>query len=118
MSEMQPPLMTGMALGGVLISAMGAGSTLFLEKKQPSGKSVMRDFIIGAIMVAFIMQLLPESSTAVIQMLLSLVPVALFRGAAAAVPVPSQEGGAAAAVGVGASAEAPPTQTNNKITGE
>lgn len=74
----QPPLVSGMVLGGVLISAIGAGSTLFVEEKRPSAKSMSRDFIIGATMVALIMQILPESSTSTIQFLLGLVPLTLF----------------------------------------
>jgi hypothetical protein len=81
----QPPLVSGMVLGGVLISALGAGSSLFLEEKKPSVKSVSRDFIIGAIMVALIIQLLPDSSTTVIQFLLGLVPASLLSGGGAAV---------------------------------
>ena len=72
------PLVTGMVLGGVIISALGAGSTIFVEEKRPTGKSVVRDFLIGAALVAMIIQLLPESSTAVIQGLLGLVPLSLF----------------------------------------
>lgn len=76
----QPPIMAGMALGGAVISALGAGSTIFVEEKKPSFKSLMRDFIIGAIMVALIIQLLPESATTVIQFALGLVPLSLFQG--------------------------------------
>jgi hypothetical protein len=74
--------MAGMALGGAVISALGAGSTIFVEEKKPSFKSLTRDFIIGAIMVALIIQLLPESATTVIQFALSLVPLSLFQGSA------------------------------------
>jgi len=77
----QPPLVTGMVLGGVVISAIGAASTQFLEEKVPTVKSVGRDFIIGAVMVAMIIQLLPESATSVIQFVLALVPLSLFAGA-------------------------------------
>jgi hypothetical protein len=80
----QPPLVSGMILGGVLISAIGAGSSLFVEEKRPSAKSLSRDFIIGATMVALIMQILPESSTSTIQFLLGILPLTLF----------SQKGGA------------------------
>lgn len=73
-----PPLVSGMILGGVLISAIGAGSTIFVEEKKPSAKSLSRDFIIGATMVALIMQILPESSTSTIEFLLGLAPLALF----------------------------------------
>ena len=74
----QPPLMTGMILGGVVISALGAASTQFIEEKPPTVKSLSRDFIIGSVMMAMIIQLLPESSTSIIQTVLSLVPLSLL----------------------------------------
>jgi hypothetical protein len=74
----QTPLVTGIVLGGVIISAIGAASSKFIEEKAPTVKSLSRDFIIGAVMVAMIMQLLPESSTSVVQFVLSLVPLSLF----------------------------------------
>jgi hypothetical protein len=83
----QPPLVSGMVLGGALISAIGAGSTIFVEEKRPSAKSLSRDFIIGATMVALIMQILPESSTSTIEFLLGLVPLTLFSAS-------TQKGGA------------------------
>jgi hypothetical protein len=67
-----------MIIGGVVISSLGAGSTYFLEEKMPTVKSVGRDFIIGAIMVMMIIQLLPESSAFLIQYVLSLVPLSLL----------------------------------------
>ena len=72
-------LVPGMIIGGVVISSIGAGSTYFLEEKDPSIKSLARDFIIGAIMVMMILQLLPESSSFLIEYLLSLVPLSLFK---------------------------------------
>jgi hypothetical protein len=74
----QTPLVTGIVLGGVVISAIGAASSQFIEEKAPTVKSLSRDFIIGAVMVAMIMQLLPESSTSVIHFVLSLAPLSLF----------------------------------------
>lgn len=70
------PLMAGMALGGVVISALGAATAYYTEKKMPSRKGVMRDFIIGAVMVAMIMQLLPESSTSLVQSFVGMMPAA------------------------------------------
>jgi len=67
-----------MVLGGVVISAIGAASTKFVEEKNPSVKTLGRDFIIGAVMVAMIIQLLPESSSSLIQFLLGLAPLTLF----------------------------------------
>ena len=61
-----------------MISAIGAASSQFIEEKAPTVKTLSRDFIIGAVMVAMIMQLLPESSTSVIQFVLSLAPLSLF----------------------------------------
>lgn len=89
----QPPLVSGMVLGGALISAIGAGSTIFVEEKRPSAKSLSRDFIIGATMVALIMQILPESSTSTIQFLLGLAPLSLFSAGSAG----TQKGGDGAA---------------------
>jgi hypothetical protein len=74
----QTPLVTGIVLGGVVISAIGAASSQFIEEKQPTVKSLSRDFIIGAVMVAMIMQLLPESSSSVVQFVLSMAPLSLF----------------------------------------
>ena len=76
----QTPLVAGMVLGGVVISSLGAASTQFIEEKKPTAKSLGRDFIIGAIMVAMIMQLLPESSSSVVEFIMGLVPLALFTG--------------------------------------
>ena len=74
----QTPLVTGIVLGGVVISAIGAASSQFIEEKQPTVKSLSRDFIIGAVMVAMIMQLLPESSSSVVEFVLSMAPLSLF----------------------------------------
>ena len=74
----QTPLVTGMILGGVVISALGAASSHFVENKNPTVKSLSRDFIIGGVMVLMIMQLLPESSTSIIDFLLTLVQLTLF----------------------------------------
>ena len=74
----QTPLVTGMILGGVVISALGAASTHFVEEKKPTVKSLGRDFIIGSIMVAMIMQLLPESTTSIVEFLIALAPLTLF----------------------------------------
>ena len=81
----QTPLVTGMILGGVVISALGAASTHFVEEKKPTVKSLGRDFIIGSIMVAMIMQLLPESTTSIVEFLVALAPLTLFTPSKAAV---------------------------------
>jgi hypothetical protein len=71
-------LVPAMVLGGVVVSSLGAGTTYFLEEKQPSIKTVARDFIIGALMMMMILQLLPESSEFLIQFAMSLIPLSLF----------------------------------------
>lgn len=52
----------GPLLGGSVLSALSAGGTWLVEKRQPSPKALARDFILGAILIVMIMQLLPESS--------------------------------------------------------
>lgn len=70
-------LVTGILFGGIFISSLGALSTYTLEKKNPTIKTVSRDFIIGSILFLFIMQLLPESSAAIIAFLLSYIPASI-----------------------------------------
>ena len=72
-------LFTGMLLGGGIISCIGAASTYYLEEKAPSAKSLTRDFIIGAAMIAMILQLLPESSEYLIQYALNLLPLTMLK---------------------------------------
>ena len=67
-------LVVGILFGGALISSLGAISSYSVEKKQPTMKSVMRDFIIGSVLFLLIMQLLPESSTALLTYLTSFIP--------------------------------------------
>ena len=84
-------LVPGMVLGGVVISSLGAGTTYYLEEKDPSIKTVARDFIIGAIMMMMILQLLPESSEYMIGVIMSLAPLSLFTKAAAGGGEPEME---------------------------
>ena len=70
-------LLIGIIFGGSLIASLGALSTYSLENKQPTKKSIMRDFIIGSILFVFIMQLLPDSSQSVILFLTNLIPTSI-----------------------------------------
>ena len=72
-------LFAGMFIGGVIISSIGAASTYYLEEKVPSARSLTRDFIIGAAMLAMILQLLPESSEYLIQYTLNLLPLSMLK---------------------------------------
>jgi RsiW-degrading membrane proteinase PrsW (M82 family) len=65
-------LVVGILFGGALISSLGAISSYSVEKKQPTMKSVMRDFIIGSVLFLLIMQLLPESSASLLSYFTSL----------------------------------------------
>jgi hypothetical protein len=87
----QTPLVTGMILGGVVISALGAASTYFTEGKNPAVKSVGRDFVIGSVMVLMIMQLLPESSTSVVDFFMGLIPLTFFQAPAVSTVVKAVE---------------------------
>ena len=71
-------LVPAMILGGVVISSLGASTMYFLEERDPSVKTVSRDFIIGAIMMLMILQLLPESSEYMIGIVMSLAPLSIF----------------------------------------
>lgn len=71
-------LIPAMVLGGVVISSLGASTTYFLEESRPSVKTVARDFIIGALMMMMILQLLPESSEYMLGIVMSLVPLSIF----------------------------------------
>jgi hypothetical protein len=51
----------GIASGGLLIASVGAAASYYMEKKKPTVKSIMRDFIIGSVLVLMILQLLPDS---------------------------------------------------------
>jgi hypothetical protein len=67
----------GILIGGTLISALGAISSYNIENKEPSIKSISRDFIIGSILFLLIMQLLPESSLSIISYLTAMLPTNL-----------------------------------------
>ena len=62
----------GILAGGSLIASLGSLSTYSLENKNPTIKSVSRDFIIGAILFMFIMYLLPESTENLLNMITSI----------------------------------------------
>ena len=66
----------GILLGGSVISTVGAGTSYYVEKKKPSTKSILRDFIIGAVLMMLVFQLLPESSSSMVSSLASMMPMA------------------------------------------
>jgi hypothetical protein len=62
----------GIVAGGVLISALGGVAEYMREKELPGYKSLVRDFLIGAILVVFLLQIMPESMGSVFAFLPSL----------------------------------------------
>jgi hypothetical protein len=64
----------GAVLGGTTMSVVSAIGTYMMEKVKPTTKSLARDFILGAILLSLIMQVLPDSTTRFVGWFLSLVP--------------------------------------------
>jgi hypothetical protein len=90
----QSYLWSGIILGGVVISAIGSASTLYVEKQTPSAKSIMRDFLIGAALVGCIIQLLPESSQTLFSTVFSMLPTAAAFSGLVGGAASSSDGGA------------------------
>ena len=61
-----PNSFLGMAIGGVVIASLGAASVYAMEKKKPTVKSLLRDFIIGAVMILLLLQVLPDSAQQIV----------------------------------------------------
>lgn len=70
----------GIVAGGVLISALGGVAEYMREKEMPSPKGFVRDFIIGAVLVVFLLQIMPDSMSSVFAYLPS------FKGISSAIP--------------------------------
>ena len=51
----------GIVAGGVLVSALGGVAEYMREKEMPSPKGFVRDFLIGSILVLFLLQIMPDS---------------------------------------------------------
>lgn len=54
-------LVIGMIIGGSIISSVGAAATYYTQNEKPKFKGIMRDFIIGAILILVLLQLIPDS---------------------------------------------------------
>lgn len=61
-----------MLLGGTVVSALGGAAEYMKEKEFPSYKSLVRDFLVGAILVLFLLQIVPDSMTSLVGSLPSL----------------------------------------------
>jgi hypothetical protein len=55
------PLIFTVLLGGLIVSALGTAQTVYLQKEPIQMKAAFRDFCIGAIMVTFLYQIIPDS---------------------------------------------------------
>jgi hypothetical protein len=62
----------GIVAGGALISVLGGIAEYMREKEMPNYKSLVRDFLIGAILVVFLLQIMPDSMANVFTFLPSL----------------------------------------------
>ena len=62
----------GIVAGGVVVSALGGVAEYMREKEVPSYKGVVRDFLIGSILVLFLLQIMPESMSGLLAYLPSL----------------------------------------------
>ena len=70
--RMNATYMYGMLLGGTVVSALGGVAEYMKEKEMPSYKGFLRDFLIGAILVLFLLQIVPDSMTSLVDALPSL----------------------------------------------
>ncbi len=58
-----------MILGGAVVSSLGGVAEYMREKEMPSYKSLVRDFLVGAILVLFLLQIVPDSMTSLVNAL-------------------------------------------------
>lgn len=87
------------------MSAVSGAGTFFLEKKPPTAKTLARDFILGAVLLLLIMQLLPESTQKLIGYVMALAAAPAAAMATAAAATASDAVAAVAAVAAPASGE-------------
>ena len=73
MSETSPPMWIGPILGGLSLATLSAGSVYYMDNKLPETKILARDFVLGAVLFLIIMQILPESTSQLIQFACGLV---------------------------------------------
>jgi len=75
----------GIVAGGAFVSALGGAAEYMREKEVPGYKSFVRDFLIGAVLVLFLLQIVPESMGTLFSYLPSL------KGLSSAVPSVSMD---------------------------
>ena len=62
----------GIVTGGLFVSALGGVAEYVREKEMPSPKGLVRDFLIGAVLVIFLLQIMPDSMSTLFTFLPSL----------------------------------------------
>jgi len=70
--RMDSSSIVGIVAGGLFVSALGGVAEYVREKEIPSPKGLVRDFLIGAILVVFLLQIMPDSVTTLFAFLPSL----------------------------------------------
>ena len=92
MSESVPVWLAPL-LGGCTLTAMSATSSYFMKEEAPSAKTVGRDFILGAILVLLIMQIVPESVSKLMTVVMSVASfkMASIKMGGGSEPAPSEE---------------------------
>jgi len=71
-----------MLLGGVVVSALGGAAEYMKEKEFPSYKSLVRDFLVGSILVLFLLQIVPDSMNSLVGSLPALPSLGSLTGGA------------------------------------
>ena len=67
--------MVAAAVGGTTMTLISAIGNYALDKDMPTVKTISRDFILGAVLLLLIMQLLPESTTRLVSYIMALTAV-------------------------------------------
>jgi len=65
----------GAVLAGLFISSVSAGGMWLLENKKPTAKTVARDFILGSVLFFILLQLIPESTLALLTGIVAMIPL-------------------------------------------
>jgi len=69
------PMWIGPVIGGVALSIVSTVGNYVVEKKAPQVKAVVRDFILGAILMLLITQILPDSTNRLVASILTITTV-------------------------------------------
>jgi hypothetical protein len=65
---------TGAFVGGIVLTSVSASGMWLLEGKKPTVKTLGRDFLLGAILFFVLLQLVPESTMALLTGIVAFMP--------------------------------------------